>query len=71
MKWLTYFFKQFIPEVVSEMKKVTFPGREEVMGTTVVVVVTSFIFAFYLWAADLLIMRLYEGVFKLTSRLLG
>ena len=64
MKWITYFFKTFIPEVKSEMKKVTFPSRDEVVGTTVVVVVTSVIFAIYLWISDIVILRLYEGIFR-------
>jgi preprotein translocase subunit SecE len=64
MKWLTYFFKTFLPEVKSEMKKVTFPSRDEVVGTTVVVIITSVIFAFYLWVSDIIIIRLYEGIFR-------
>ena len=39
------------------MKKVSFPSRDEVVGTTIVVIVTSVIFAIYLWVADLLIVR--------------
>jgi preprotein translocase SecE subunit len=48
------FFKtrEFLPEVRSEMRKVTFPSRDEVVGTTIVVIVTSVIFAVYLWVAD-------------------
>ena len=70
MKWLRYFFSEFIPEVISEMRKVTFPSRDEVMQTTVVVIVTSFIFAFYLWAADIVILRLYEGLFELATKVI-
>ncbi len=53
---------EFLGEVRTEMKKVTFPSREEVFGTTVVVLVTSVIFAVFLWAADLVILRLYNGL---------
>ncbi len=59
--------KQFLIEVRAEMAKVTFPGREEVIGTTIVVIITSFIFAIYLWIADLIIIRTYEGIFKVFS----
>ena len=52
----------FLTETRSEMKKVTFPSREEVMGTTVVVLVASVIFAIYLWVADLIILKLYGWV---------
>ena len=34
------------------MKKVTWPGRPEVVGTTVVVIVSTLIFAVYLWGCD-------------------
>jgi len=50
------------------MKKVTFPSREEVVGTTVVVLITSVIFAIFLWIADVVILRLYNG---LNNLLLG
>jgi preprotein translocase subunit SecE len=58
---------EFLGEVRSEMRKVSFPTREEVVGTTVVVVVTSAIFAVYLWAADFLIQQGYVGIIKVFS----
>ena len=54
----------FLQEVRSELKKVSFPSREEVIGTTIVVLVTSVIFAIYLWLADFLILRGYEGIIQ-------
>jgi preprotein translocase subunit SecE len=56
--------KTFLQEVVAEMRKVSFPSRPEVIGTTIVVIVTSFIFAVYLFAADKLIVWGYEGLVK-------
>ena len=56
--------RTFLGEVNSEMKKVSYPSRDEVVGTTVVVIVTSFVFAIFLWVADLLIIRGYEGLFR-------
>ena len=53
---------RFLSEVKAEMKKVSFPSRDEVVGTTLVVLVTSFIFAFYLWLADLVIVQLFKVV---------
>jgi preprotein translocase subunit SecE len=53
---------EFLSEVKAEMKKVSFPTREEVIGTTVVVLVTSVIFALYLWLADLVIVQLFKVV---------
>ena len=34
------------------MKKVSWPGRSEVVGTTVVVIVACFLFGFYLFVVD-------------------
>ena len=56
--------KQFLNEVVSELKKTTWPGRREVYGTTVVVIVTVLICAFYLWIVDLLLNKGMNAVFK-------
>jgi preprotein translocase subunit SecE len=44
--------RTFLHEVTGEMKKVNFPTREETVGTTGVVLVTSAIFALFLWIAD-------------------
>ena len=71
MNRLKNFFTQFLPEVVAEMRKVTFPSRPEVIGTTGVVLVTSTIFAVYLWGVDLVILRLYDWLFQATAKVLG
>jgi preprotein translocase subunit SecE len=47
--------KQFYTDVRSEMKKVTWPSRQEVVGTTVVVVVAVFFFGSYLGLVDYLL----------------
>lgn len=57
-------FVTFLSEVRTEMRKVSFPTRDEVIGTTIVVVVTSVIFAIYLWIADLVIQKGYVGLVK-------
>jgi len=53
---------RFIGEVKAEMKKVSFPTRDEVVGTTIVVLVTSVVFAIYLWLADMIIVQLFKMV---------
>jgi len=60
--------KEFLAETRIEMRKVSFPGRDEVVATTVVVLITSIVFAAYLWAADFLIQRGYVGIVKVFSR---
>ncbi len=47
--------KVFLAEVWVELKKTTWPGRKEVYGTTVVVIVTVLVCAFYLLIVDLLL----------------
>ena len=44
--------KQFYLDVRSEMKKVSWPARQEIVGTTVVVIVAVFFFGFYLGLVD-------------------
>jgi len=52
----------FLSEVKTELKKSTWPSWNEVKGTTAVVIVTSFIFAFFLWIVDLMIQRVVGGI---------
>jgi preprotein translocase subunit SecE len=47
--------KQFYSDVRSEMKKVSWPARQEVFGTTIVVVVAVFFFGLYLGLVDYLL----------------
>jgi preprotein translocase subunit SecE len=47
--------KQFYHDVRSEMRKVTWPSRQEVVGTTVVVIVAVFFFGLYLGLVDYLL----------------
>jgi preprotein translocase subunit SecE len=47
--------KTFYTEVRSEMKKVTSPSRKEVQATTIVVIVTVFLFGLYFWGVDTVI----------------
>jgi len=47
--------KQFYIDVRREMKKVSWPGRQEVIGTTIVVVIAVFFFGLYLGLVDYLL----------------
>ncbi len=57
-------FKQYMTEVWAELKKTTWPNRKDVYGTTMVVIVTVLICAFYLWVVDLLLSSGMEKVFE-------
>ena len=53
---------QFYGDVRSEMKKVSWPNRDEVLGTTVVVIIAVFFFGFYLGLVDFVLSRALDGV---------
>jgi preprotein translocase subunit SecE len=53
----------FLKEVRAEMQKVSFPTREEVVSTSIVVVVASFIFGLFLWISDFAIIKAYQWLF--------
>ncbi|MCH9650296.1 MAG: preprotein translocase subunit SecE [Deltaproteobacteria bacterium] len=55
--------RAFLSETVSEVKKATFPAKDELISTTIVVLVTSAIFAVFLWVADIGINWVMSGVF--------
>jgi preprotein translocase subunit SecE len=59
--------KEFLTETRSEMRKVSFPTRDEVVGTTIVVIVTSAIFAVFLFLSDQLIVLGYQSLVNLTK----
>jgi len=56
--------KQFVVEVVSELKKTTWPGKREVYNTTLVVIVAVVICAVYLWVVDMVLARAMNYVFQ-------
>jgi preprotein translocase subunit SecE len=56
--------KTFFAEVKGELKKVTWPGRQEVYATTIVVILTTVFFGFYLFATDLLFSRVLSVILK-------
>jgi preprotein translocase subunit SecE len=60
--------KGFYNDVRTEMKKVTSPSRKEVQGTTTVVIITVFLFAFYFWLVDLAISNSLERMLHYFSR---
>jgi preprotein translocase subunit SecE len=58
-------FRTFLTEVVVETKKVTWPTKQEVINTTTVVVVASFIFGIYLYLCDLVFVFLTRKIFSI------
>jgi preprotein translocase subunit SecE len=56
--------KQFYVDVRGELRKVSWPARQEVFGTTVVVVVAVFFFGFYLGLVDYILSNPVARVFS-------
>jgi len=56
--------KTFYNDVRMEMKKVTTPSLKEVQATTLVVVITVFIFGLYFWLVVFLIGRGIDSMFR-------
>jgi len=59
--------KAFLKEVAVETKKVTWPSRDEVIATTVVVIAASFVFGIFLWVCDLVFFRVVKSVIDVLS----
>jgi preprotein translocase subunit SecE len=52
VKGLPERIRSFYGDVRNEMRKVTTPARKEVEATTIVVIITVFIFGVYFWIVD-------------------
>jgi preprotein translocase subunit SecE len=54
--------KSFFGEVKTELKKVTWPSKAEVKNTTLVVILTTIFFGFYLWGLDVVFTQIMSRV---------
>ena len=54
--------REYITDVRAEMRRVTWPGKQEVYGTTVMVIITTFLFAFYFLICDEIFSRLITSI---------
>ncbi len=50
-------FRHYVSEVKIETKRVTWPGKQEIYGTTVMVVLTTFLFGIYFALCDMAFKR--------------
>ncbi len=60
--------KTFLVEVWAELQKTSWPGRREVYGTTVVVIVAVLICALYLYVVDRALDTGLQYLFKAAGR---
>ncbi len=52
--------KKFLDEVKVEMNKVSWPSHNELVNSTIIVVVVSLLFTLYIFLADLLISQIVK-----------
>jgi preprotein translocase subunit SecE len=52
---------KFLQEVRQEMAKVSWPGRDELKGTTTIVIVLTLVLSVFIWLAD----KLLEGLLNI------
>ena len=55
---------QFLKEVRVELKKVTWPQRKEIIGSTAVVIVASVLVSFFLGFVDLILQKALGLIIK-------
>ena len=54
--------RSFLTDVRVELKKVTWPNRQETLSSTVVVIVVVFIISFYLGFIDILLSKIVTAL---------
>ena len=54
---------KFFEDVVKEMKKVTWPTKDELIESTKIVIVACIILAGFTYAIDMLISQVISGIF--------
>jgi preprotein translocase subunit SecE len=56
--------KEFLSDVIVEVKKVTWPSKKEAIGGTMVVLVLVFIMAIYLGLVDTILSKIVESLIR-------
>lgn len=62
---------QFIRDVRSELKRVSWPSAREVKNTTIITLIAVIFFAVYLFAVDQALSRMILGLIWLVNKMLG
>jgi preprotein translocase subunit SecE len=55
--------KKFLKEVVAELRKVTWPSKEELTGSTIVTIVVSLIVAVFIGIVDRILTLVIRAIF--------
>ena len=56
--------QEFVREVMIEFRKVTWPSRQELINSTVVVIVVTVVLAFFLGGVDIALARIVERILR-------
>src|SRR2546426_12464023 len=56
--------QEFFGEVLGEFRKVTWPNRQELINSTVVVITVTVVIAFFLGGVDIVLARLVERILR-------
>ena len=55
---------EFFGEVLEEFRKVTWPNRQELINSTVVVITVTVVIAFFLGGVDIVLARIVERILR-------
>jgi preprotein translocase subunit SecE len=56
--------QEFVREVVAEFRKVTWPSRQELINSTVVVITVTVVVALFLGGVDIVLAKIVEAVLR-------
>jgi preprotein translocase subunit SecE len=56
--------REFVQDVLVEFRKVTWPTRQELVNSTVVVIAVTVVLAFFLGGVDIALTRLVERILR-------
>jgi preprotein translocase subunit SecE len=54
--------KEFVQDVLAEFRKVSWPSRQELINSTVVVIVVTVVLSLFLGAVDIVLARAVEWI---------
>jgi preprotein translocase subunit SecE len=56
--------QEFVREVMAEFRKVTWPSRQELINSTVVVITVTVVVSLFLGAVDVVLARIVERILR-------
>ncbi|PYN80644.1 MAG: preprotein translocase subunit SecE [Candidatus Rokuibacteriota bacterium] len=56
--------QEFVREVLAEFRKVTWPSRQELINSTVVVITVTVVVALFLGGVDIVLARIVERILR-------